>query len=69
MRTLLLIGAGPGIGLAVAKKFAGESYSVAALLRKGDITGWLGQKLPAQPLISLTLRLPCYKPLCELYHS
>ncbi len=35
----MIIGAGPGIGLAVAKKFVGEGYSVAALSRSGDTTG------------------------------
>jgi NAD(P)-dependent dehydrogenase (short-subunit alcohol dehydrogenase family) len=39
MKTVAIIGAGPGIGLAVAKKFVSEGYSVAALSRKGDTTG------------------------------
>jgi NAD(P)-dependent dehydrogenase (short-subunit alcohol dehydrogenase family) len=39
MKTVAVIGAGPGIGLAVAKKFVSEGYSVAALSRKGDTTG------------------------------
>jgi NAD(P)-dependent dehydrogenase (short-subunit alcohol dehydrogenase family) len=39
MKTIVIVGAGPGIGSSVAKKFAGEGYSVAALSRKGDATG------------------------------
>jgi NAD(P)-dependent dehydrogenase (short-subunit alcohol dehydrogenase family) len=35
----MIVGAGPGIGSAVARKFANEGFSVAALSRSGEATG------------------------------
>jgi NAD(P)-dependent dehydrogenase (short-subunit alcohol dehydrogenase family) len=39
MKTIMIVGAGPGIGSSVARKFAGEGFEVAALTRKGDAAG------------------------------
>jgi NAD(P)-dependent dehydrogenase (short-subunit alcohol dehydrogenase family) len=39
MKTVMIIGAGPGIGLAVARKFASEGFSIAALSRSGEASG------------------------------
>jgi NAD(P)-dependent dehydrogenase (short-subunit alcohol dehydrogenase family) len=39
MKTIILVGAGPGIGSAVARKFANKGYSVAAPLRDSAATG------------------------------
>jgi NAD(P)-dependent dehydrogenase (short-subunit alcohol dehydrogenase family) len=39
MKTAIIIGAGPGIGSAIARKFSSEGYSVAALSRSGDAAG------------------------------
>jgi NAD(P)-dependent dehydrogenase (short-subunit alcohol dehydrogenase family) len=39
MKTIMIVGAGPGIGLAVARQFANEGFSVAALSRSGEATG------------------------------
>ncbi|MGL4612187.1 MAG: SDR family NAD(P)-dependent oxidoreductase [Trueperaceae bacterium] len=39
MKTVMIIGAGPGIGSAVARTFASKGFEVAALTRKGDASG------------------------------
>jgi NAD(P)-dependent dehydrogenase (short-subunit alcohol dehydrogenase family) len=39
MKTVMIIGAGPGIGSGVARKFANEGFSVAALSRSGETSG------------------------------
>lgn len=39
MKTILIVGSGPGIGSSVARRFVDEGFSVAALSRKGDATG------------------------------
>jgi NAD(P)-dependent dehydrogenase (short-subunit alcohol dehydrogenase family) len=39
MKTIAIVGIGPGIGSSVAKRFASEGYSVAALSRKGSASG------------------------------
>jgi NAD(P)-dependent dehydrogenase (short-subunit alcohol dehydrogenase family) len=39
MKTILIVGSGPGIGSSVARRFANEGFNVAALSRKGDATG------------------------------
>jgi short-subunit dehydrogenase len=42
---LLLVGAGPGLGLAVARRFAAGGYRVTLLARKTDRLGELAQSL------------------------
>jgi short-subunit dehydrogenase len=44
-RHLLLVGAGPGLGLAVARRFAVGGYRVTLLARKTDRLGELAQSL------------------------
>src|SRR5579862_6661750 len=44
-RHLLLVGAGPGLGLAVARRFAVGGYRVTLLARKTDQLGELAQSL------------------------
>jgi NADP-dependent 3-hydroxy acid dehydrogenase YdfG len=44
---LLVIGAGPGIGAATARRFGAEGYDVALVARDGERLGALGEQLQA----------------------
>lgn len=46
-RVCAVVGVGPGIGAACARRFAGEGYAVALLARSTEFTGELARSLPS----------------------
>jgi NADP-dependent 3-hydroxy acid dehydrogenase YdfG len=51
----LIVGAGPGIGQAVARKFGGEGWTVALIGRSADRLASLGAELSATGIAVHTL--------------
>lgn len=54
--TIAIVGAGPGIGLAVAERFGREGYRVALLSRGGDADGSAGRRLAEQGIEAAAFR-------------
>ncbi len=50
VKTLVIIGAGPGVGFAVAQRFGKEGYNVALLARNEDKLKDLAEQLEAQEI-------------------
>ncbi|HEY5677143.1 MAG TPA: SDR family NAD(P)-dependent oxidoreductase, partial [Myxococcales bacterium] len=46
-RVCAVVGVGPGIGAACARRFAAEGYAVALLARSTEFTGELARSLPS----------------------
>ncbi|RLJ74610.1 SDR family oxidoreductase, partial [Pedobacter alluvionis] len=50
VKTIAIIGAGPGVGFAVAKRFGKEGYNVALLARSEEKLNDLVKQLEAQEI-------------------
>ncbi|MHA6627671.1 SDR family oxidoreductase [Pseudonocardia sichuanensis] len=50
MDTVIVIGAGPGIGRAVAARFAGEGAALALIARTAETVEGVARSLPGRPL-------------------
>lgn len=55
-RTIAIVGAGPGIGLAVAERFGREGFRVALLSRGGDADETMGRHLAKRGIESAAFR-------------
>src|SRR5580765_5286751 len=50
-RTVVVVGAGPGLGAAVARRFAREGYRVALIARSADGLDLEGMDLAGPPVV------------------
>ncbi|WP_269322470.1 SDR family NAD(P)-dependent oxidoreductase [Paenibacillus sp. FSL H7-0357] len=57
MKTIAIVGAGPGLGLSIAKKFGTNGFQVALISRNADKLNHLADELKG--LGHRSDRLPC----------
>jgi NAD(P)-dependent dehydrogenase (short-subunit alcohol dehydrogenase family) len=62
-KSILIVGAGPGIGQAVARKFGGEGWTVALIGRSADRLASLGAELSATGIAVHTLTADATDPV------